>query len=123
MSRAVMIVDDSPLVCRQVERALCASGYTVIQAADGREALEKLLAWPEISLVMCDINMPRMDGLEFLAQVRATPASAVPVVMLTTERQAELVRRAKELGARGWITKPFTPDALVATARKLLGDC
>lgn len=121
MGPTVMIVDDSTIVCRQVEKALSGCGFEVLKAGDGCEALDKLAATPSVALVVCDINMPRMDGLEFLVRVRETAAASVPVVMLTTESQPELARRARELGARAWITKPFAPDALVATARKLTG--
>lgn len=120
MNRKILIVDDSLVVRRLVVRALTGAGYEVIEARDGQEALEKLAESKGVSLVVCDVNMPRMDGMQFLERVReGSPPGAVPVVMLTTEGQTELVRRAKSLGAKGWITKPFKAEHLVAAARKL----
>jgi two-component system chemotaxis response regulator CheY len=118
MSAKVLIIDDSTMVRQQVGRALTAAGFSVVEAIDGVEALQKLAMSPEMRLVVCDVNMPRMNGIEFLERMNADH-SAVPVVMLTTEGQPELIQRAKALGAKGWIVKPFKPDLLVAAARKL----
>src|ERR1700737_963132 len=117
MSAMVLVIDDSLMVRQQVGRALTAAGFSVVEAIDGVEALEKLATSPETKLVVCDVNMPRMNGIEFLGRLNAK-RSAVPVVMLTTEGQPELIQRAKALGAKGWIVKPFKPDLLVAAARK-----
>jgi two-component system chemotaxis response regulator CheY len=118
MSLKVLVVDDSQMVRQQVGRALVAAGFSVVDAADGIDALEKLASNPETRLVICDVNMPRMSGIEFLEQLNAN-RSAVTVVMLTTEGQPELVQRAKVLGAKGWIVKPFKPDLLVAAVKRL----
>lgn len=115
MPNKVMIVDDSMMVRKQVGVALGTAGFTVVEAIDGVDALDKLAAHGDILLVVCDINMPRMNGLEFLENVRGN----LPVMMLTTEGQPELVQRAKALGAKGWVLKPFKADLLVAAARKL----
>jgi two-component system chemotaxis response regulator CheY len=117
MSPTVMVVDDSFMIRQQVSRALKDAGYDVIEAVDGVDALEKYQATPDVALVVCDVNMPRMSGLEFLE--RSRDVGSAPVVMLTTEGQVELIQRAKSLGAKGWITKPFKADLLVAAARKL----
>ena len=118
----VMIVDDSSTVRQQLTRALTAGGFSVLEAFDGQDAFEKLTVDPGVSLIVCDINMPRMNGLELLEQLRGVVgAGAIPVIMLTTEGHPELVQRAKQLGARGWIVKPFKPDLLVAAVRKLTG--
>src|SRR5437016_2216855 len=118
MSAKVLIIDDSMMVRQQVGRALTAAGFSVVEAIDGVDALQKLESSPEMRLVVCDVNMPRMNGIEFLERLNADHSS-VPVVMLTTEGQPELIQRAKALGAKGWIVKPFKPDLLVAAARKL----
>jgi two-component system, chemotaxis family, chemotaxis protein CheY len=118
MTASILIVDDSMMVRKQVGNALKAQGYAIVEAVDGLDALEKLEANPDTRMVVCDVNMPRMNGLEFLEQLRSRQ-SAVPVVMLTTEGQPELMRRAKALGAQGWLVKPFKPEFLAATARKL----
>jgi two-component system chemotaxis response regulator CheY len=118
MNGKVMIVDDSLLVRRQVGVALGIAGYQVIEACDGLDALDKLE--PSLSLIVCDVNMPRMGGLELLERIHADPRlAAVPIVMLTTEASSELFARARELGAKAWLVKPFKPDLLVAAVRKL----
>jgi two-component system chemotaxis response regulator CheY len=119
MSAKVLVIDDSMMVRQQVGRALAAAGFAVIEAVDGVDGLQKLSASPDTRLVVCDVNMPRMNGIEFLESLRKSDSSGVPVVMLTTEGQPELVQRAKALGAKGWIVKPFKPDLLVAAAKKL----
>ncbi len=120
MSAKVLIVDDSLLVRQQVGRTLSAGGFTIIEAVDGVDAMAKLTASPDIKLIVCDVNMPRMNGIEFLESMkRESKGGGASVVMLTTEGQTELIQRAKALGARGWIVKPFKPDLLLAAAKKL----
>jgi two-component system chemotaxis response regulator CheY len=114
----VLVIDDSLMVRQQVGRALSAAAFSVVEAADGAEALKQLAASPDMALVVCDVNMPTMNGIEFLERLRHDGVS-VPVVMLTTEGQPELIARARALGAKGWIVKPFKPDLLVAAAKKL----
>ena len=118
MTARVLVIDDSLLVRRQVTAALKAPGYLVTEAVDGIDALEKLLELSDTKLIVCDVNMPRMNGIELLERLKAQ-GSVVPVVMLTTEGQPELIQRAKLLGAKGWLVKPFKPEFLVATAAKL----
>jgi two-component system, chemotaxis family, chemotaxis protein CheY len=115
MGNEIMVVDDSMMVRKQVGMALTAAGFTVVEACDGVDAMEKLSTHADVALVICDINMPRMNGLEFLENVR----QGLPVLMLTTEAQPELIQRATALGAKGWIMKPFKLDLVVAAARKL----
>jgi two-component system chemotaxis response regulator CheY len=120
MSAKILVVDDSNMIRMQVGRALKGAGFTVIEAKDGMEALEKLASDADARLVVCDVNMPRMSGVEFLeAAPRTNGTLNVPVVMLTTEGQPDLVQKAKALGAKGWIMKPFKPELLIATAKKL----
>jgi two-component system chemotaxis response regulator CheY len=118
MSKTILIVDDSMMVRQRVGQELSAVGFTIVEAADGVEAIERLRQFPDTKLVVCDVNMPRMNGIEFL-EALAAKGGGPPVVMLTTEGESELMRRAKSLGAKGWLVKPFKPDLLVATARKL----
>ena len=114
-----MIADDSMMVRQQVKRALAGAGFVVIEAVDGLDALQKF-SEARISLIICDVNMPRMSGLEFLESLRLQEhGKQTPVVMLTTEGQTELIRRAHSLGAKGWIIKPFKPELLIAAAKKL----
>jgi two-component system chemotaxis response regulator CheY len=122
MSSTIMVVDDSLMVRMQVATTLQHAGYEVVEACDGAEALSKLRRTPETSLVVLDVNMPNMNGIELLRCLRALSSLAhVPVVMLTTEGHPELMREAKALGARGWIVKPFKSEALVAAVQKLTG--
>jgi two-component system chemotaxis response regulator CheY len=115
--KKVLIVDDSAPVRQQVGLALKQAGFEVVEAVDGLDGVEKFSKVGGFSMVICDVNMPRMTGIEFLEKV----GSSVPVVMLTTEGQADLKKRAKALGARGWIIKPFVPDLLVAAVKQLVG--
>lgn len=117
MASKIMVIDDSLLVRTQVARTLTTAGFTVVEAFDGRDGLDKLITHSDVGLVVCDVNMPRMNGIEFLEQVQ----KGIPVVMLTTEGQPDLIQQAKALGAKGWLLKPFKPDLLVATARRLTG--
>jgi two-component system chemotaxis response regulator CheY len=120
MSRKVLVVDDSASVRQQVRLALDEAGFETIDAIDGVDGLNKLAEHPDLSLVICDVNMPNMDGLEMLEKAQNQPAtSEIPIVMLTTEGQPGMIERAKQAGAKGWIVKPFKPHLLVATAEKL----
>jgi len=118
MPNTILVIDDSSMVRKQVAGALKALDYTVLEAVDGVDALEKLASNEGVRLIVCDVNMPRMNGLEFLERLGARTAE-VPVLMLTTEGQPSLMQRAKQLGAKGWIVKPFKPEFLAATAKKL----
>ncbi len=118
MSCKVLVIDDSMMVRRQVANALTPAGFEVLEAADGLEGLTRL-AEARVDLVVCDVNMPRMGGIDFLEAVRERQASTAPIVMLTTEGEPAMVTRARALGARGWIIKPFKPELLVSAARKL----
>ncbi len=118
MSVKVMVIDDSMVVRRQVAKALEVGGFDVSEAVDGEDAIARL-AQGDVDLIFCDVNMPRMNGLEFLAAFRATAGAQTPVVMLTTEAEPDLVSRARSFGAKGWIIKPFRPELLVAAAVKL----
>jgi two-component system chemotaxis response regulator CheY len=115
--RSVLIIDDSEAVRRQVAQTLTPAGYAVVEASDGLEGLTAIKTAPP-ALVLCDLNMPRMGGMELLAELSRT--QTVPLmVMLTTEAQPALIRRARELGAVGWIVKPFKADLLIAAVNKL----
>jgi len=111
-----LIVDDSPVMRKVVERALRHAGIEiseVLQAGNGTEALEVLRNNPAPDFILSDINMPGMDGLQFLEQRRAENlAPDAPVFMITTESSAPLVLRAIAAGARGYICKPFTPEQI-----------
>lgn len=117
MPATVLIVDDSQLVRGMVVRALGAAGYRVVEARDGIEALT-CLQQDRPDLVICDVNMPRMNGVELLEAVRETP-DVPPFLMLTTEADPAVIAIAKAAGARAWIQKPFRVDLVLAAVRKL----
>jgi two-component system chemotaxis response regulator CheY len=119
--KKVMIVDDSRTVRQQVVAALGPAGFEVLEAQDGIEGLDRMKGTPDLSLIICDLNMPRMNGLEMLGVAKESGSLSVPVVMLTTEGRTDLIEKAKRAGARGWLVKPFKPDQLIAVARKLTG--
>lgn len=122
MTKKILIVDDSRTVRQQLGGLLTEAGYEVVEAVDGVEGAETISVMPDLSLVICDVNMPKMSGVDMVALVKQDPRNAkLQVLMLTTEGQPALISRAKEAGARGWIVKPFKPDLLLATVRKLAG--
>lgn len=120
MSKKILVVDDSSTIRQQVSFALVQAGFVVVEAEDGADGLKKLAENADVSLVICDVNMPNMNGLEMLQQLRGAP-KVPPVVMLTTEGSMDLVAKAKALGAKGWMVKPFKPEQLIAAAKKLTG--
>ena len=120
MSKKVMIVDDSGSFRTVVKLALQKASYTVVEAGDGKEALAKLDGNLKVNLIVCDVNMPNMDGLSFLKQVKGQAAyKFVPVIMLTTESQESKKAEGRAAGAKAWITKPFQPSQLVDAVNKL----
>ncbi len=122
-SKAVLIVDDSVTVRQQVSMTLKTAGYSMVEACNGREGAEVVRSGTPIALVICDVNMPVANGLEFLETIKGdAPAPPVPVVMLTTDGSPELIARAKRAGAKGWIVKPFQSDLLLSAVRRIAGD-
>jgi two-component system chemotaxis response regulator CheY len=117
----VLIVDDSKTARMQVRHVLEDAGYEVVEANNGREGLTKLAEHAETALVICDVNMPVMGGLEMLERIRTDKLSAL-VLMVTTEADPSLQRRALQAGVSGWIVKPFNPTMLVRTLRGLLPE-
>jgi CheY-like chemotaxis protein len=114
-------VDDSITVRQTLALTLQKAGYRVLQAKDGREAIEQLRQQTDIQLVICDIEMPRMNGFEFLKQRQQDPALAeIPTVILTSRSAPKHRLIAAELGATDYITKPFLEHKLLATVTDLL---
>jgi two-component system chemotaxis response regulator CheY len=123
MAKKIMVVDDSRTVRQQVGVTLTEAGYEVVEACDGIEGCEKITQQRDLAMVICDVNMPRMNGLDMVAAVKKDPRNGqLPMLMLTTEGQPALIARAKQAGAKGWIVKPFRPDMLVAAVKRLTGD-
>ena len=120
MGKKVIVIDDSLVARKQVINVLVQNGFEVVEAVDGRDGFDKIAANGDASMVICDVNMPKMSGIELLAQIKATgTGAAVPFLMLTTEAQPELVQQARSNGAKGWIIKPIKPDLLLAAVKKL----
>ena len=117
--KKVLVIDDSDTIRQQVKHALAATGYQIIEAVDGVDGLEKLRTIADLDMALCDVNMPRMSGREMIAEAQRA-GSKVPILMLTTEGQPALIRRARESGAKGWIVKPFKAELLVAAVTKLV---
>ena len=120
MAKTIMVVDDSASLRQVVGIALKGAGYDVIEGRDGVDALSKCTG-QKIHLVVCDVNMPNMDGISFVKAVKQMPAYKVtPIVMLTTESQESKKREGQEAGAKAWIVKPFKPDQLLGVVQKLV---
>ncbi len=120
MANVIMTVDDSVSMRHMVRATLQQAGYTVVEAADGLEALDYAREHP-VDLVLTDVNMPRMDGITLVNELRALPSYRLtPVLLLTTESSQERRMAGKRAGATGWIVKPFNPDQLLATMARVL---
>lgn len=119
MAKTVMIVDDSASLRQVVKMALTGAGYAVIEASDGKAALA-LLDGRQINMVVCDVNMPNMNGIEFVKESKKLAAyKFMPILMLTTESQESKKEEGKAAGAKAWMVKPFSPTQLVAAVNKL----
>ena len=120
MARMIMTVDDSTSMRQMVKATLVSAGYGVVEAADGQEALEYARENP-VDLVITDVNMPRMDGITLVSELRQLPAYRLtPVLLLTTESSMDKKMEGKKAGATGWIVKPFNPAQLLATLARVL---
>lgn len=121
MGKTIMTVDDSTSIRQMVTFTLKNAAYEVVEAKDGKEALVKSKD-AGIDMVLTDLNMPNMDGIELIKNLRADPAyKFVPIVMLTTESQDSKKQEGRSAGATGWIVKPFKPEQLLAVVKKVLG--
>jgi len=121
MTASILTVDDSPSIRVALKIALTNAGYSVSEAGNGAEGIEKAKA-SAFDLIITDLNMPVMDGLTMIEEMRRMPDQmGVPIVFLTTESDEGMKARAKAAGATGWLTKPFDPDQLVRIAKKVLG--
>jgi two-component system, chemotaxis family, chemotaxis protein CheY len=119
-SHVILAVDDSASMRQMVRYTLESAGYTVVQAVDGVEALE-LARRRGADLVLTDVNMPRMDGITLVRELRALESYRLtPMLVLTTESGQETKMRGKQAGATGWIVKPFNPEQLLATIARVL---
>lgn len=120
MAATILAVDDSASMRQMVRFTLKRAGYEVIEAVDGLEALE-LARGKTVSLVLTDVNMPRMDGITLVRELRRLATyKFIPMLMLTTESSSEKKVLGKQAGATGWLVKPFNPETLLATISKVI---
>lgn len=121
MAKSILAVDDSTSIRQMVAFTLKSAGYTVIEAVDGQDGLDKIKA-QTVDLVLTDQNMPRMDGLTLIRTLRSLPQfTATPILMLTTESSDEMKAQGKAVGATGWIVKPFDPHKLLEVVKIVIG--
>mgnify|MGYP000868789102 CR=1 FL=1 len=121
MAKTILIVDDSSSLRTVVKMALERAGYAVLEAGDGKAALARLDAAGKVNLIVTDVNMPQMDGITFVTEVKKHPRHRfTPVVMLTTEGQDAKKEQGRAAGAKAWITKPFNPPQLLDAVSKLI---
>lgn len=120
MAKTIMVVDDSASLRQVVGIALKGAGYDVLEGCDGADALSKLTG-QKVHLIISDVNMPKMDGITFLTEVKKLPAyKFTPVIMLTTESEESKKREGQAAGAKAWVVKPFKPDLLLSAVQKLV---
>ena len=120
MGKTILIVDDSSSMRQVVSITLKQAGHEVIEACDGKDALTKL-AGQKIHLVISDVNMPNMDGITFVREVKKLPSyKFTPIIMLTTESQESKKLEGQAAGAKAWVVKPFQPAQMLAAVSKLI---
>jgi two-component system chemotaxis response regulator CheY len=118
----ILAVDDSASMRQMVTLTLQGAGYEVLSAVDGDDALRQARSGEPVDLVLTDVNMPNMDGITLVRELRLLPQyKGVPLLVLTTEASSEKKMAGKEAGATGWIVKPFNPERLLETISKVLG--
>jgi len=121
MSKTILTIDDSASIRQMVAMTLKSAGHQVLEAGDGSAGYDVAIANP-VDAVITDLNMPVMNGIEFIRKYRQHPASkGIPVILLTTESDEALKAEAKAAGATGWIVKPFKQDQLIAVIKKVTG--
>ncbi len=120
MTKTIMVVDDSTSVRQVVGLALRGAGYAVVEASDGKDALAKLTG-QKVHLIISDVNMPNMDGITFVQEVKKLPSyKFTPIIMLTTESQEAKKAQGQAAGAKAWVVKPFQPAQMLAAVSKLI---
>lgn len=120
MAKTIMTIDDSASIRQVVGITLKKAGYEVLEANDGRDALGKLTG-QKVHLILCDVNMPNMDGIAFLKEIRQVAAyKFTPIIMLTTESQDAMKQEGKAAGAKAWVVKPFKPEQMLSAIEKLV---
>lgn len=120
MGKKILIADDSSSMRQMINFTLSEEGHTVVQSVDGADALSKFTA--DINVVITDLNMPNMNGIDLIKKIRSGSVNKfLPIIMLTTESEATKKDEGKKAGATAWIVKPFTPENLLETIKKVAG--
>ncbi|MFZ4404833.1 MAG: response regulator [Pseudobdellovibrionaceae bacterium] len=118
----VLVVDDSDTLRAQLTKTLVGAGIEIVEAADGVLGLSAFTSDPDIKLVISDVNMPNMDGLTMCSKLVELPnGKTTPIIMLTTESNADMKEKGKAIGVKAWVTKPYQDDKLIMAVKKLLG--
>lgn len=121
MGKTVLVVDDSSTMRQMVAYTLTSAGYEVVEAGNGKEAVSKLNAGTKPALVVTDLNMPEMDGITLITEIRKMAAfKFTPILMLTTESTDDKKKAGQAAGATGWIVKPFNPEQMLKVIQKVL---
>ena len=121
MAKTVLVVDDSPTMRQMVAFTLTNAGYQVVEAGNGKAAVGKVNGGAKPDLVVTDLNMPEMDGITLIKEIRKMPAlKFTPILMLTTEASDDKKKAGQAAGATGWIVKPFNPEQMMAVIKKVL---
>jgi two-component system, chemotaxis family, chemotaxis protein CheY len=121
MAKTILVVDDSSSLRSLVKLALTRAGYAVVEAGDGKQALAQVEQTAKINLIVSDVNMPVMDGISFLTELKKNARHKfIPVIMLTTEDEGAKMQQAKAAGARAWLLKPFDPPTLLDAVSRVV---
>ncbi len=124
MGKYILVVDDSATLRASVNFTLKEAGFEVLNAINGQDGLDRLMQASkekkQIGMIISDINMPIMDGITFIQEVKKTPFKFIPILVLTTESQEEMKMKGKKAGASGWLVKPFKPEQLIYVTKKFM---
>lgn len=124
MEEHILVVDDSPTIRSAVSFCLRNAGYEVSEAKDGKDGLKKLESMKEsrqgLALIVTDINMPQMDGITFIKNVKKSNFRFLPILVFTTESKKSILEKGRAVGASGWLVKPFQPEQLLWAVKKLV---
>ncbi len=121
MAKRILAVDDSAAIRQSISYILVQAGYEVKEATDGEEALRLLSSMPQMDLIISDVNMPKLNGIELIKKLRAMPAYRfTPILVLTTDAQGSQMKEGRDAGATGWIVKPFSADKLLGIVEKVI---
>jgi len=116
----VIIVDDSETIRSQLKKDLETASFTVVEAADGLDGFNAVKDNSDAKLIVCDVNMPKMDGVTMITKLKADLANTIPIIMLTTESNDDMRAKGKESGVVAWVVKPYKPDKLIPAVKKII---